>query len=80
MKAVELFKNLGYEMTRNDDDDYIIYEKELKDGATKVITFSDQLRNFSISFEGDILIRQAPNINMEMFKAIQKQLEELEWI
>lgn len=81
MKAYEMFFKLGYNLER-DDDDYIIYRREFHEGYSKVISFCDQLKNVNISYEGTVIdmMEGTPSICMELFKAIQKQLEELNWL
>ena len=75
--AKEMFKELGYNLVRNDDD-YIIYEKKIDNGCIKTVTFCDQLQNVNISY-GEFA-NQTPSIDMQLFVAIEKQLKELDWI
>lgn len=79
MSAKEAFKKLGYAQVR-EDDDYIIYEKEIDGGENKkVVDFCSQLMSFNVHYDfqhGE----QVPSVNMELFRAIQLQLTELHWI
>ena len=76
MNAKKAFEKLGYTQVL-EDDDYIIYEKEIDGGDDKkVVDFCDQLKNFRVSFESGM---DTPSIDMELFKAITAQLEELGW-
>ena len=76
MNAKQAFEKLGYMQVR-EDDDYIIYEKEIDGGDDKkVVDFCDQLRNFRVSFESGM---DTPSVDMGLFKAITAQLEELGW-
>ena len=78
MKMAEyMFKELGYNLIRKDDD-YIIYEKQLDNDCVKTVTFCDQLQDVNISY-GEF-VNQTPSINMQLFRAIEKQLKELVWI
>lgn len=74
--AEYMFKELGYNLIRNDDD-YIIYEKQLN-GCVKTITFCEQLQSVNVSY-GEF-VNQTPSIDMQLFRAIEKQLKELAWI
>ena len=78
MSANKLFKNLGFVLIRSDDD-YIIFEKELEQGIKKVVSFCEQLQDVNISYE-NMMGRQYPSIDMELFEAIQLKLLELGWI
>lgn len=75
--AEYMFKELGYDLIRKDDD-YIIYEKKIDTNCIKTVTFCDQLQNVSVSY-GEF-INQTPSIDMQLFRAIEKQLKELTWI
>lgn len=79
MKATHMFKALGYRCKRRDDD-YVIYEKSIDGGQNKkVVDFCEQNRNVNVHYDfqhGE----QVPSIDMQLFKAIQKQLEELGWL
>lgn len=75
--AEYMFNELGYILTRKDDD-YIIYEKKIENNCTKTITFCVQLRDVNVSF-GEF-VNQTPSIDMRLFQAIEKQLKELNWI
>ena len=76
MNAKQAFEKIGYTLVR-EDDDYIIYEKEIDGGADKkVVDFCDQLRNFRVSFESGM---DTPSVDMELFGAITAQLAELGW-
>lgn len=77
MNAKQAFEKIGYTQVR-EDDDYIIYEKEIDGGDDKkVVDFCDQLRNFKVSFESGM---DTPSVDMELFRAITMQLAELGWI
>ena len=77
MSAKTLFMNLGYEQTR-EDNDYIIYEKNIDEGQNKkIVSFSDQLKSVNVSFE---LGSDTPSIDISLYKAITQQLNELGWI
>ena len=76
MDAKQAFEKLGYTQVR-EDDDYIIYEKEIDGGGgKKVVDFCSQLENFRVSFESGM---DTPSIDMGLFKAISVQLAELGW-
>ena len=61
MNAKQAFEKIGYTQVR-EDDDYIIYEKEIDGGADKkVVDFCDQLMNFRVSFESEM---DTPSIDM----------------
>lgn len=76
MSAKQAFEKIGYTQVR-EDDDYIIYEKEIDGGEDKkVVDFCDQLRNFRVSFESGM---DTPSIDMELFGVITVQLAELGW-
>ena len=76
MSAKKAFEKIGYTQVR-EDDDYIIYEKEIDGGRDKkVVDFCDQLRNFRVSFESGM---DTPSIDMELLGAITVQLKELGW-
>lgn len=78
MKMAEyMFKELGYNLIRKDDD-YIIYEKQLDNDCVKTVIFCDQLKDVNVSY-GEF-VNQTPSINMQLFRAIEKQLKELVWI
>lgn len=78
MKMAEyMFKELGYNLIRKDDD-YIIYKKQLDNGCVKTVIFCDQLKDVNVSY-GEF-VNQTPSINMQLFRAIEKQLKELVWI
>lgn len=78
-KAIDMFKRLGYRCTRNDFD-YIIYEKPLPDDeSSKVVSFCNQNQSVNVHYDfqhGE----QVPSIDVEPFKAISIQLNELKWI
>lgn len=77
MKMAEyMFKELGYNLIRKDND-YIIYEKQLDD-CVKTVTFCNQLQNVNVSY-GEF-VNQTPSIDMQLFRAIEQQLKELVWI
>ena len=70
------FSFTGYTQVR-EDDDYIIYEKEIDGGDDKkVVDFCSQLENFRVSFERGM---DTPSIDMGLFQAISIQLAELGW-
>ncbi len=76
MNAKQAFEKIGYTQVR-EDDDYIIYEKEIDGGADKkVVDFCSQLRNFRVSFESEM---DTPSVDMELFGTITAQLAELGW-
>ena len=76
MDAKQAFEKLGYMQVR-EDDDYIIYEKEIDGGdGKKVVDFCSQLENFRVSFESGM---DTPSIDMGLFKAISVQIAELGW-
>ena len=78
MKMAEyMFKELGYSLVRRDDD-YIIYEKQLDNDYVKTVIFCDQLQDVNVSY-GEF-VNQTPSIDMQLFRAIEKQLKELVWI
>jgi hypothetical protein len=76
MNAKQAFEKIGYTQVR-EDDDYIIYEKEIDGGDDKkVVDFCSQLENFRVSFESGM---DTPSIDIGLFKAISVQLAELGW-
>ncbi len=76
MNAKQAFEKIGYTQVR-EDDDYIIYEKEIDGGRDKkVVDFCDQLENVRVTYESG---RDTPSIEMELFNAIAIQLKELGW-
>ena len=78
MRTAEyMFKELGYNLVRKDDD-YIMYEEKL-DGYVTVVSFCNQLQNVKLYYES-LKYHQTPSIDMQLFRAIEKQLKELDWI
>lgn len=76
MDAKQVFESLGYIQSR-EDDDYILYEKEIDNGEDlKIVSFCDQLRNVKVYYESEM---DTPSIDMELFKAISMQIKELGW-
>lgn len=71
-KAKEMFKRLGYECSKERDNNEII---EYCKGDSKSIFFWIRAREFC-AFEYDEL----SCITVDEFKAIQKQMEELGWL
>ena len=70
------FSFTGYTQVR-EDDDYIIYEKEIDGGDNKkVVDFCSQFGNFRMCFESGM---DTPSIDMGLFQAISIQLAELGW-
>lgn len=79
MLAKELFKNLGYELIRNDDD-YVIYSKSVSsDGVTKEVSFSDQTESVQVYFEDNFNSHQTPSMDVSLIGAINQQIKELNW-
>ena len=78
--AEYMFKELGFELVRNDDD-YIIYEKHLGN-CSKVVSFCEQNRSVNVTYDNLVIISSdtTPPIDMNLFRAIDKQLNELSWI
>lgn len=80
--AKEMFEELGYKCKSEWPDGYIEYYKKAK--------YDDEFYEFTICFFSDVFYAQIHNlkyggnhgmdIDMPTFKAIQKQLEELNWI
>ncbi len=75
--SLEMDSGAAMKAQVREDDDYIIYEKEIDGGdGKKVVDFCSQLENFRVSFESGI---DTPSVDMELFKAITAQLAELGW-
>lgn len=80
MSAKEMFEELGYELIR-DCEFYLFYEKALKEDAEYEndylhISFEKQDKAFIKTYGDD----NSPEIiSMQELKAINKQIEELEW-
>lgn len=70
MKAKEMFKKLGYRYRELDDD---VFQYTL--GSSIVIRFFKKEREFC-----SVEYFEPKNINVDEFKAIQKQLKELGWL
>lgn len=76
-KAKEKFEKLGYKRVANTDD-HIIFSKSIDRGTDhKEVIFYDQLKSFSVGLESEL---NTPSIQMDLFKAITVQLEELGWL
>lgn len=77
MRAKKIFERMGYRQIRNDDD-YVIYEKEIDDGNNKkIVSFCSQLESVHIEYEVKL---NTPGFDMELFQAVAAQLLELRWI
>ena len=73
MSAREMFEKLGYEFfERNDHKKYIRYTNNYH-----TITFSKEYKTFSLRPEE--LLEHQLVVNIDLFKAIQKQIKELGW-
>lgn len=79
MTAKEMFRKLGYIKYTMDDTGDIMYQKEnffvefITDNKTVVTEL------MVISFGNDVTYR-AFEVDVALFQAIKKQLEELEWL
>lgn len=73
MTAIKMFKELGYEYSKERDRNKIIeyYDRD----NDSIILFWVEEREFSISEYGE-----TKDITVDKFKAIQQQLKELGWI
>ena len=77
-EAKDFFEDLGYMETRNDED-YVVYSKEIKKGVFKNVTFSRQHESFVVEFEG-VDMEVAPMIDMKLMQVIYKKVQELGWV
>lgn len=74
MNAIEMFKSLGYEYSKERDSNKII-EYYNRDNDS-IILFWIEEREFIASEYGD----EPKDITVDEFKAIQQQMKELGWI
>lgn len=79
MKAKEMFKKLGFEQTLNDSD-FIFYEKVEAESCHTRFMFALESRSFEAIFYVDGYGGGGYFIELDEFKAILKQMEELGWI
>ena len=79
MEAKEMFKKLGYIKYIGVDTDDIVYRKQnlcVEFSANKQTVVAQRM---TISLGNDVTYR-AFEVDVALFQAIQKQLEELEWL
>lgn len=79
MKAKEMFKKLGFEQTLNDSD-FIFYEKVEAESCHTRFMFALESRSFEAIFYVDGYGGGGYFIELDEFKVILKQMEELGWI
>lgn len=82
MNAKSAFGKLGYVQEKTDD--HIIYTKEI-DAASdmkKIVDFNCGLKSFSVEFTAcpGTRLNILPSIDMDLFGAITKQLNEFHWV
>ena len=82
MKAQEMFKELGYEITATYPLVDICYELISRYGHKFFILFDDKFRNFTTisHFKNERNHTYFPGIDVLTFKAIHQQMIELGWI
>ena len=79
MTAIEMFKKLGFEQTLNDSD-FIFYEKVEAESCHTRFMFALESRSFEAIFYVDGYGGGGYFIELDEFKIILKQMEELGWI
>lgn len=79
MTAREMFKKLGFEQTLNDSD-FIFYEKVEAESCHTRFMFALESRSFEAIFYVDGYGGGCHFIELDEFKVILKQMEELGWI
>lgn len=79
MNAREMFKKLGFEQTLNDSD-FIFYEKVEAESCHTRFMFALESRSFEAIFYVDGYGGGGYFIELDEFKVILKQMEELGWI
>lgn len=79
MTAKEMFKKLGFEQTLNDSD-FIFYEKVEAESCHTRFMFALESRSFEAIFYVDGYGGGGYFIELDEFKVILKQMEELGWI
>lgn len=79
MTAREMFKKLGFEQTLNDSD-FIFYEKVEAESCHTRFMFALESRSFEAIFYVDGYGGGGYFIELDEFKVILKQMEELGWI
>lgn len=79
MTAREMFKKLGFEQTLNDSD-FIFYEKVEAESCHTRFMFALESRSFEAIFYVDGYGCGGYFIELDEFKVILKQMEELGWI
>lgn len=79
MNAEQMFKKLGFEQTLNDSD-FIFYEKVEAESCHTRFMFALESRSFEAIFYVDGYGGGGYFIELDEFKAILKQMEELGWI
>ena len=81
MKAKEMFEKLGYDYINHEDDDYFEYVKHYIMDRDHILHFGKWDKVYqSIGFVRLTKNNFPYNVEVEMHKAIHKQLEELNWI
>lgn len=77
-EADKMFEGLGYK--KEQDSDYILFEKELLNKELKIIVFNLNKALIDIRTEDDYYYQTITTvINMQELKAINKKVEELGW-
>lgn len=79
MSAREMFKKLGFEQTLNDSD-FIFYEKVEAESCHTRFMFALESRSFEAIFYVDGYGGGGYFIELDEFKVILKQMEELGWL
>lgn len=79
MTAREMFKKLGFEQTLNDSD-FIFYEKVEAESCHTRFMFALESRSFEAIFYVDGYGGGGYFIELDEFKVILKQMEELGWL
>ena len=85
-KAKEMFGKLGYELISYGDEELVNYRKYQQKNIFEQVVFNNKNKNFwcgvTIVKDFDTLIEKHTNpitINVSLFQAINKQIEELGW-
>lgn len=79
MTAKEMFRKLGYIKYTKDDTCEIVYRKQNFLVEFSAIKQTVVAQRMTISW-GNAVNYQAIEVDVALFQAIQKQLEELEWL
>lgn len=77
-EADKMFEELGYK--KEQDNNYILFEKELLNKEVKTIVFNLNKALIDIRTEDDYYYQTITTVmNMQELKAINKKVEELGW-